>query len=68
MRTYDDTFSGQRIYPGKVRFSSPIAAILSMGIFGAARGELKQERWVHGRWGGDAMTPTLPLWRLGGYR
>jgi len=20
MRTYDDTFSGQRIYPGKVRF------------------------------------------------
>jgi hypothetical protein len=21
MRTYDDTFSGEKIYPGKVRFS-----------------------------------------------
>jgi hypothetical protein len=23
MRTYDDSFSGQKIYPGKVRFLSP---------------------------------------------
>jgi hypothetical protein len=23
MRTYEDTFSGQKIYPGKVRFAIP---------------------------------------------
>ena len=25
MRTYEDTFSGQKIYPGKVRFAIPPA-------------------------------------------
>lgn len=33
MRTYDDSFSGQRIYPGKVRF----ALFFPAGRFGCQR-------------------------------
>ncbi|OAR02840.1 hypothetical protein LLEC1_07418 [Akanthomyces lecanii] len=52
MRTYDDTFSGQRIYPGKVR-PSPSPPPVAMRYPGAAIERSDEERilvtpWVLG--------------------
>jgi len=56
MRTYDDTFSGQKIYPGKVRFTLP-------GLDGLMEGfrrrralqRLKKDRREGDNWNGGLM-------------